>query len=228
MALVKSASLRWGVIFLCMILGTWLGLFLQRFSATSLLFSNIVDFTVDVREIDLLMLRLGFLFALKLNLGTLIGAISGIVGLGWEFRVEPSLITETKPEGETPAHLVKRLAFEKASEVAGRFPGNWVVGADTVVAIDGMILGKPKDEAEAKSMLRRLAGATHSVFTGVALIAPDGRSLAETDETKVTFRPLSDEEISAYVACGESMDKAGAYAIQGRGISTSSAFRCSC
>ena len=75
MALVKSASLRWGVIFLCMILGTWLGLFLQRFSATSLLFSNIVD----VREIDLLMLRLGFLFALKLNLGTLIGAISGIV-----------------------------------------------------------------------------------------------------------------------------------------------------
>ena len=97
MALVNSASLRWGVIFLCMILGrgksrptgekrwgvillgTWLGLFLQRFSATSLLFSNIVDFTVDVREIDLLMLRLGFLFALKLNLGTLIGAISGIV-----------------------------------------------------------------------------------------------------------------------------------------------------
>ena len=112
---------------------------------------------------------------------------------------------------------MKRLAFEKASEVAGRFPGNWVVGADTVVAIDGMILGKPKDEAEAKSMLRRLAGATHSVFTGVALIAPDGRSLSETDETKVTFRPLSDEEISAYVACGESMDKAGAYAIQGRG-----------
>ena len=79
MALVKSASLRWGVIFLCMILGTWFGLFLQRFSATSLLFSNIVDFTVDVREIDLLMLRLGFLFALKLNLGTLIGAICGIV-----------------------------------------------------------------------------------------------------------------------------------------------------
>ena len=150
-----------------------------------------------------------------------------LAGLGWEFRVEPSLITETKPEGETPAHLVKRLAFEKASEVAGRFPGNWVVGADTVVAIDGMILGKPKDEAEAKSMLRRLAGETHSVFTGVALIAPDGRSLSETEETKVTFRPLSDDEISASVACrsrfkrhsvcGESMDKAGAYAIQGRG-----------
>ena len=99
--------------------------------------------------------------------------------------------------------------------VAGRCPGTWVVGADTVVAIDGMILGKPKDEAEAKAMLRRLAGATHSVFTGVALIAPDGRSLSETDETKVTFRPLSDEEISAYVACGESMDKAGAYGIQG-------------
>lgn len=79
MALVKSSSLRWGVILLCMILGTWLGLFLQRFSATALLFSNIVDFTVDVREIDLLMLRLGFLFALKMNLGTLIGAILGIL-----------------------------------------------------------------------------------------------------------------------------------------------------
>lgn len=79
MALVKSASIRWSVIFLCMILGTWFGLFLQRFSATALLFSNIVDFTVDVREIDLLMLRFGFLFALKLNLGTLIGAIAGIV-----------------------------------------------------------------------------------------------------------------------------------------------------
>ncbi len=79
MALVKSASLRWGVIFLCMLLGTWLGMLLQGFSATSMLFVNIVDFTVDVREIDFLMMRLGFLFALKLNLGTLIGAVAGIL-----------------------------------------------------------------------------------------------------------------------------------------------------
>lgn len=79
MALVKSASIRWGVIFLCMIIGTWLGIFLQRFSATALLFSNIVDFTIDIREIDLLMMRLGFLFALKLNLGTAVGAVVGIV-----------------------------------------------------------------------------------------------------------------------------------------------------
>ena len=79
MAVVKSGTMRWGVIFLCMILGTGLGFFLQDFSATALLFSNIVDFTVDVREIDLLMLRLGFLFGVKLNLGTLIGAVAGIV-----------------------------------------------------------------------------------------------------------------------------------------------------
>lgn len=140
-----------------------------------------------------------------------------LTGLGWKFRVEPSLITETKTDGEKPAEMVTRLAFEKASEVAARFPGNWIIGADTVVAIEGIVLGKPKDESDAASMLRRLAGATHSVFTGVALIAPDGRSLAESDETKVTFRALDDAEIAAYVACGESMDKAGAYAIQGRG-----------
>ncbi len=140
-----------------------------------------------------------------------------LAGLGWEFRVEPSLVAEKKMDGEAPEHLVRRLAFEKASEVSARSPGNWVVGADTVVAIGGAVLGKPKDEADAAAMLRRLAGATHSVFTGVALIAPDGRSMSETEETKVTFRPLDDAEIAAYVACGESMDKAGAYAIQGRG-----------
>ncbi|MDL2298417.1 hypothetical protein LJC40_04640 [Synergistaceae bacterium OttesenSCG-928-D05] len=78
MALVKSGTVRWGIILLCMILGTWLGIFLHRFSATSVLFANVVDFSIDVRQIDLVMLRFGFLFALKLNLGTLIGAILGV------------------------------------------------------------------------------------------------------------------------------------------------------
>lgn len=79
MSFIKNSSIRWGVILLCMILGTWLGLFFQRFPATSVLFANVVDFTIDIRQIDPVMVRIGFLFALKLNLGTLIGAITGIV-----------------------------------------------------------------------------------------------------------------------------------------------------
>ncbi|MCC8184370.1 hypothetical protein [Cloacibacillus porcorum] len=79
MSFIKNSSIRWGVILLCMILGTWLGLFFQRFAATAVLFANVVDFTIDIRQIDLVMVRIGFLFALKLNLGTLIGAITGIV-----------------------------------------------------------------------------------------------------------------------------------------------------
>ncbi len=79
MALAKSGSLRWGIIFLFLILGTWFGIFLQRFDASAALFANVIDFSVDIRQIDLIMLRFGFHFALKMNLGTLIGAIAGIV-----------------------------------------------------------------------------------------------------------------------------------------------------
>lgn len=140
-----------------------------------------------------------------------------ISGLGWDFRVVSPRVTETKKDGELPADLVKRLALEKAAEVASRFPRRWVIGADTVVVLGERVLGKPKDEADARAMLRLLSGATHSVFTGVALISPRGEKTAEAEETKVTFRPLGDSEIASYVACGESMDKAGAYAIQGRG-----------
>lgn len=138
-------------------------------------------------------------------------------GLGWEFCVEPSRIEEKKIDGEAPDRLVRRLAMEKAAEVASRFPGNWVIGADTVVVIGDSVLGKPHSVDEAESMLRLLSGRMHSVFTGVALISPDGRRSAEAEETRVFFRRLSLEEISAYVACGESMDKAGAYAIQDKG-----------
>lgn len=79
MAFAKSGRLRWGIIFLFLVLGTWLGIFLQRFSASAALFSNVVDFAIDVRQIDMIMIRLGFHFALKVNLGTLIGAVAGIV-----------------------------------------------------------------------------------------------------------------------------------------------------
>lgn len=138
-------------------------------------------------------------------------------GLGWEFRVEPSRIKEKKIDGESPDRLVRRLATEKAEEVASRFPDNWVIGADTVVVIGDSVLGKPHSVDEAESMLRLLSGRMHSVFTGVALISPEGRLSAEAEETHVFFRRLSLDEIAAYVACGESMDKAGAYAIQDKG-----------
>lgn len=138
--------------------------------------------------------------------------------LGWHFKVIPSQAAEVKKAGELPADMVCRLASLKARDVAQRFPGNWVLGADTVVASDGVILGKPHDEAEACSMIAALSGKSHSVFTGVALIAPDGRMLVKDEETRVTFRTLTVEEISAYVGCGESLDKAGAYAVQGYGM----------
>ena len=140
-----------------------------------------------------------------------------LAGLGWNFEVIPPQVDEKKIDGEPPAELVKRLAEEKASSVASRFLGNWVLGADTVVALEGRILGKPNSEGEAAKMIAELSGRTHSVFTGVALIAPDGRKLINAEETRVTFRPLGKEDILAYIALGESMDKAGAYAIQERG-----------
>ena len=140
-----------------------------------------------------------------------------LAGLGWNFEVIPPQVDEKKIYGEPPAELVKLLAEEKASSVASRFLGNWVLGADMVVALEGRILGKPNSEGEAAEMIAELSGRTHSVFTGVALIAPDGRKLINAEETRVTFRPLEKEDILAYIALGESMDKAGAYAIQERG-----------
>ena len=140
-----------------------------------------------------------------------------LAGLGWNFEVIPPQVDEKKIDGEPPAELVKRLAEEKASSVASRFLGNWVLGADTVVALEGRILGKPNSEGEAAEMIAELSGRTHSVFTGVALIAPEGRKLINAEETRVTFRPLGKEDNLAYIALGESMDKAGAYAIQERG-----------
>ncbi|MDY2985066.1 MAG: Maf family protein [Synergistes jonesii] len=134
-----------------------------------------------------------------------------------DFEVVPSNMVEKEAGSAPPAEYVKMLADEKASEVASRFPSRWVVGADTVVASEGKILGKPADEREAAAMLRALSGRAHSVFTGVALIAPDGGKNVCAEETRVFFRPLSDDDIRAYVALGESADKAGAYAIQGSG-----------
>lgn len=127
--------------------------------------------------------------------------------------------------GENPAEVVMELAFKKAKEVAGKLAAKdggelLILGADTVVTYDGVVLGKPRDEADAVRMLSVLSGSTHSVFTGVALIYQakgTERVLNFYQETRVTMYPMSPGEIQAYVRSGEPMDKAGAYGIQGRG-----------
>lgn len=138
--------------------------------------------------------------------------------LGLPFTVRPSDADETPLAGESPRALVLRLARVKARQVAR--PGELALGADTVVALAGRVLGKPADDTEAAEMLRQLSGREHEVWTGVALVAPGSggepaRERAGACLTKVTFRTLSAAEIAAYVASGEPHDKAGAYGIQG-------------
>jgi septum formation protein len=136
--------------------------------------------------------------------------------LGVEFTVRTASADETPLPGETPRALVERLALEKARIVAE--PGAVILGADTVVAVDGAILGKPVDDAEARRMLERLSGRAHDVWTGVALVALDDgarREWVRAERSQVAFRALAAGEIAAYVASGEPHDKAGAYAIQG-------------
>ena len=118
----------------------------------------------------------------------------------------------------TPTEWVKTLARGKAMEVARRHPDALVIGADTAVLVDDEMMGKPKDPADARRMLRRLSGRTHRVVTGVALChLSRGYDVVEVESTDVTFGPLTDDEIARYVATGEPMDKAGAYGIQGFG-----------
>lgn len=133
---------------------------------------------------------------------------------GLRFDVIPSSVSEALHPGEPPPLTAERLAREKAREVASRRPGALVLGADTLVVLEGEILGKPPSEAAAAETLRRLAGRTHHVITGVALVS-DGIPDSFSVRTEVTFRPLRDEEIEAYVRSREPMDKAGAYGIQG-------------
>jgi septum formation protein len=133
---------------------------------------------------------------------------------GFRPTVVPAGVDETGLAGETPAAHVLRLARAKAGAVAARYPAAAVLGADTVVAIDDEILGKPRDDDDARRMLGRLAGRAHRVYTGVAL-AVGGDLRAEIAVSEVTMASLSPAEIEWYVASGESRDKAGAYAIQG-------------
>lgn len=136
--------------------------------------------------------------------------------LGVPFDVRSSDLPEVVQPGECPRAFTQRLAREKAIAVAATCPEAWVLGSDTVVVLDEEILGKPHDAADARRMLGNLSGRQHRVVTAVALVAPGGSVHQELcDETTVWFRRLAAEEIERYVAGGEPMDKAGAYAIQG-------------
>lgn len=134
-----------------------------------------------------------------------------------ELIVRPAIGEELPPPGCTPSETVMSLALQKAREVANRSPepDAIILAADTVVVLDGDILGKPRASADAIAMLSRLSGRSHEVFTGVAILQ-GSQCLTRFARTEVFFRSLAPAEITAYVATGEPMDKAGAYGIQGR------------
>lgn len=140
-----------------------------------------------------------------------------LTAVGWEFEAVAANIDETRMGSEDAVSYVKRLAQTKAETVAQRMPTQGpVLGADTVVVIDREIMGQPRDDDDAGRMLRRLSGKWHEVVTGIALVRAAQVSV-DHETTRVRFAELSAAEIDWYVSTGEPRDKAGAYAIQGRG-----------
>jgi septum formation protein len=138
-----------------------------------------------------------------------------LTAAGFSFEVDPADVDESLAGEEAPEHYVDRVARLKAAAGARRHPGAIVLAADTIVVLDRAVLGKPRDRADATRMLRQLSGRSHLVMTGIA-IAADGVVRTHVERTTVWFRRLTDEDIAWYVDSGEPMDKAGAYAIQGR------------
>jgi len=152
-----------------------------------------------------------------------------LTSAGIAFTAQSTDIPEIPNPGEEPRAYAERLAREKASVIAAAHPEDAVLGADTIVVVDGLVLEKPVDALDAERMLRLLSGRTHEVITAVCVIAPrqaSEKDLSEeksasvktdvrSESTQVTFSPLSEREIAYYVSTGESMDKAGAYGIQG-------------
>jgi septum formation protein len=137
-----------------------------------------------------------------------------LANAGILFDLQPAHIDETQRPGEDPKGYAARLAREKAQAIAAARPKDVVLGADTIVLIDGQVLGKPAGAADAARMLRLLSGKSHEVSTAVCLIA-NGSTFEHLETTRVRFEKISREEIEGYVNTGEPMDKAGAYAIQG-------------
>jgi septum formation protein len=135
--------------------------------------------------------------------------------LGIFFLVDPADVDESSQPRESPKTYVTRLAQQKADAVSLRHPGSVVLGADTTVTLDGELLGKPRDVADAERMLFRLAGRTHSVLTAVATAGP--HRAVQAVQTEVTFARLAPQALAFYAASGEPLDKAGAYALQGLG-----------
>lgn len=136
--------------------------------------------------------------------------------IGIKHHVRPADIDETQVSGEDPAVYAERVAREKVTVIAAKTREALVIGADTIVVIDDIVLGKPKDEQDAQRMLERLSGRTHVVMTAVAA-SYEGKTVSIVENVSVTFRRLSNEEQWSYIATREPMDKAGAYGIQGFG-----------
>ncbi len=136
--------------------------------------------------------------------------------IGIRHEVRPADIDESLLPGETPAVHAERLARAKAHTIAEREPDAVIIAADTIVVVDGDVLGKPTGKPVAHAMLKRLSGCTHTVLTAIA-VARGSRTESAVESVNVTFRALTDSEIDAYIATGEPMDKAGAYGIQGYG-----------
>ncbi|MEO8194313.1 MAG: Maf family protein [Gemmatimonadales bacterium] len=136
--------------------------------------------------------------------------------VGMRHDVRPADIDETYLSGELAEAYAERLAREKAAAIAASDANALVIGADTIVVIDGLVLGKPRDVGDAERMLRMLSGRSHTVMTAVAA-SHGGRTVSGVELVDVTFMPIDDDDIRRYVATGEPMDKAGAYGIQGYG-----------
>jgi septum formation protein len=149
-----------------------------------------------------------------------------LADLGLDFEVVPSRAEEPVPTpGEYPTEYALRMAKLKTMEVAARHPGRTVLGADTIVVLDSWIMGKPADETDALAMLNALSGRTHQVITAFCLVLPNGETSSRFVATEVDMRTSGEAELKAYIATGEPMDKAGAYAIQGIGTFLVTAIR---
>ncbi|HBA53389.1 Maf family protein [Syntrophorhabdus aromaticivorans] len=138
--------------------------------------------------------------------------------LGISFSIIPPDIDETRRKDETPQEFARRVSYEKAFKVGSHFPDKWVIGADTIVVLKGKVLGKPKNERDAFTMLKTLRGRWHKVITGYCVLNLS-KDIISRDivETRVFVRDMTDEEIIRYIKTSEPLGKAGSYAVQGKG-----------
>jgi len=137
--------------------------------------------------------------------------------LGIDLIIEPSGIDESHRPGESAREHALRLSLEKARDISVKYPGLWVLGADTIVVVDGQVLGKPEGKQDAREMLIKLSGREHVVITAFALVfRQTGVEYSQAVESRVTFNHLDEDELQWYLGTGEPYDKAGAYAVQGK------------